>query len=384
MPGFQCDACGEWIDGPHLCYGKPLPKMPGRQCAVCKEWVATGWIVGGHVCSGRPLPKLEAGKKLKDYAAALYPARQDLMANDPEAQNVPLTDRKLWDFALSNFLISAPLSKAEREDLLARAVGNMTVQKFAGKSPLDRLAVINSLWNAIVEWVTPVQMATAMLDPAPGDEVHNVSSTHEARAFQRFGIGFRCEKETDLQRVLNSGFEPLYSLPNIAAALGHMVAGTVMEVKTGQGDLGLWKVNRDAIGQTGICVSRGIFGATKFPDAEYKGNVYLFAVKPSVHGYDTETYQRQNGKTKVWKPGEKLFPKIPKGDILAYVKIEKLGMDNFGTGWKIKAQNAWTFLPAASNADQQYLNAELADIQTPQNRAFLLVKAGEYDFHQHA
>jgi len=357
--------------------------MPGRQCPICKEWVATGWIVGGHVCSGQPLPKLQDGKKLKDYAQALYPARQELMATDKKAEKVPVTDSKLWDFALSNFLISAPSSKAEREDLLGRAVGNMTVANFAAKSVLDRLAVINSLWNAIVEWVTPVQRATAMFDPPAGDEVHNVSSTHEAMAFHRFGIGFRCEKETDLQRVLDNGFAPLYSLPNIAAGLHHIVAGTVMEVRTCQGDLGLWKVNRDAIGQTGICVSRGIFGATKFPDAEYKGNVYLFAVKPSVNGYDTEVYQRQNGKTKVWKPGEKLFPKIPKGDILAYVKIEKLGMDNFGTGWKIKAQNAWTFLPAASIADQQYLNAELADIQTPQNRAFLLVKAGDYDFHQH-
>lgn len=303
------------------------------------------------------------------------------METDPVARIVPLEHRKLWDFALSNFLVSAPSNKADRERLLNTAVGGMTVQQFAVKPPLERLAVIDSLWDAIVEWVSPNQTAQQMMDPDAGNAVHNVTSTRRAKAFTHFGIGFRCEKDTDLARILQHGFKPMYSLPDIAAQLGHVVRGTVMQVKTGLGQLGLWKVNQDAIGQTGICVARGALGASKFPEASHVGDVYMFAVRPSNLGYDTETYQDRKGPDKVWKPGEKLFPTVEKADVLAYVKIKKLGMDQFGTGWKIQAESAWTFVGGTAE-EQAYINGELQDLQTPQGRAFLLVKASQFDFHQ--
>ena len=379
--GFQCPVCREWVTGAHACSGRPLPKMPGAkpagsQCPVCREWVT-----GPHACTGRPVPTLDPPKPLRAYAAAVYPARQIPMDPDPVARLVPTDQRKLWDFALSNFLISAPSNKADRERLLGAALGDMTVQQFAAKPAHERIAVINNLWDAIVEWVTPNQTSQQMMDPDAGNAVHNVSSTRQQRAFQHFGIGFRCEKDVDLGRILQHGFMPLYSLPDIAAGLGHMVRGTVMQVKTGLGQLGLWKVNQDAIGQTGICVARGALGASKFPEASHEGDVYMFAVKPSNLGYDTETYQARKGADKVWKPGEKLFPRIERADVLGYVKIKKLGMDGFGTGWKIQAENAWTFLGGTAQ-EQAYMNGELQDLQTPANRAFLLVKASQYDFHQ--
>lgn len=374
---MQCPVCHEWIVGAHACSGKPLPKVgAGYQCPTCREWVS-----GRHVCSGRPLPKLDPPKSLKAYAAQVYPAQQVAMETDPVARIVPLDDRKLWDFALSNFLIAAPSNKADRDRLLNEALADMTVQQFAGKPAPERIAIINKLWDAIVEWVAPNQTAQQMMDPDAGNAVHNVTSTRLPRAFSRFGIGFRCEKDTDLQRILDHGFKPLYSLPDIAAQLGHVVRGTVMQVKTGLGQLGLWKVNQDAIGQTGICVSRGALGASKFPEATHTGDVYMFAVRPTNLGYDTETYQDRKGPDKVWKPGEKLFPSISKADVLAYVKIKKLGMDGFGTGWKIQAENAWTFV-AGTAEERAYITAELQDLQTPGGRAFLLVKASQYDFHQ--
>ena len=141
-----------------------------------------------------------------------------------------------------------------------------------------------------------------MMDPDAGNPVHNVTSTRRANAFRQLGIGFRCEKDTDLARILQHGFKPLYSLPDIAAVLGHVLRGTVMQTNTSLGKLGRWKVNQDAIGQTGICVARGALGASKFPEASHTGDVYMFAVKPSNLGYDTESYQDRKGQIRSGNP----------------------------------------------------------------------------------
>ena len=57
----------------------------------------------------------------------------------------------------------------------------MTVQQFALKPPLERMAVIDRLWDAIVEWVAPNQTAQQMMDPDAGNPVHNVISARRSR-----------------------------------------------------------------------------------------------------------------------------------------------------------------------------------------------------------
>jgi len=353
----------------------------GQQCPVCKIWVPG--VMATHQCSGVSIPKLESSKPLKSYAVSLYPPQQKPMDGDPAARTIPLDDRKRWDFALSNFLLYAPSNKQDRERLLELAIGGITVAGFAGLPGQARLGYIDRLWDAVVEWVLPTDNAKAMFDPKPGDQVHNVSSTSHERAFAKFGIGFRCEKDTDKDRILKSGFEPLYALPSIARSLGHEIGGTVMQRKTALGQLGLWKENKDAIGQTGICVSRGAMGATKFPEASYTGDVYLFAVKPNGRGYDTEKYQANKSPTAVWKPGEKLFPKIQPSEVLAYMKVKKLGTDDYSTLWKIQADSTWTILNG-SDDEKKYIEGEFGKLQTPSNRRFVAVKTSEYDFHQAA
>jgi hypothetical protein len=337
-----------------------------------------------HQCSGVPIPTMDSGKRLKSYAVNVYPVEQKPMNGDPAARMIPLEDRKRWDFALSNFLLYAPSNKPDRERLLDVAVGDITVMGFAGLPAQARVAYIDRLWAAIVEWVLPTDSAQDMFDPKPGDQVHNVSSTTQEKAFAKFGIGFRAEKDTDKERILKSGFEPLYALPSISASLGHEVAGTVMQRKTALGQLGLWKENKDAIGQTGICVARGAMGATKFPEASYTGDVYLFAVQPKGRGYDTEKYQANKSPTAVWKPGEKLFPKVLPSEVLAYMKVTKMGTDEYTTVWKIQADTATSTILGGSEEEKRYIESEFGKLKTPGGRRFLAVKTSEYDFHQAA
>jgi hypothetical protein len=339
-------------------------------------------VLAGHKCSGVSIPSLQSSKKLKSYVESVYPPKQKAMEGDVEARMVPLDDRKRWDFAVSNFLLYAPSNKVDRERLLHEAVGDVSIAAFSSMPPLQRMAIIDKVWDTIVEWVIPTQTAQEMLDPDRGNAVHNSSSSDVDHAFRTFGIGFRCEKDVDKERILRDGFDPLYALPAIAARLGHEVGGTVMQTKTALGQLGLWKENKDAIGQTGICVSRGAMGATKFPEAGYQGEAYLFAVKPSGRGYDTERYQADKGSTAVWKPGEKLFPKVPKADVLAHMKVTKMGTDQYTTGWKIKADLSTLTVISGSQQERAYIDSEFRKLATPGGRAFLFVKTSEYDFHQ--
>jgi hypothetical protein len=353
-------------------------------CPRCKEW-----LVGGvHNCTGTPVPKLPEAKLLKVYAGASVSAEhQVLMDNDQTARAVvPSWDRRLWDFAVQNFLLYAPGGHADRRGLWNGIVGTRTVKQFADMRPAERLALINQLWDAIIDWLDPDQFASEMDDSLEGNGVHNVSSTRVAHAFTTLGVGFRCEKEEDLPRILQQGLQPLYNLPDIAERMGHLVRYTAVQTKTAQGKVGLWKKNKDAVGQTGICVSRSAKGATKFPDQNHVGNVYLFAVKPSNRAYDTEKYQQQRGNAAVWRPGEKLWPSVAAADVLAYVKIQKTGPlnDEMG-GWKARVlDDRWTYrggmagIFGMSSAVTNYLVAELADLQPGTEVSY---PGDEYDFY---
>jgi len=355
--------------------------MPGTLCPVCKQWIVPDpkRPQALHICDGKAGPELQR-RKLKSYAADLMNSGKQIpMDLDREAQGVPPAARKLFDFALGNFLIYGPTDRASREQQLDAAVGDRTVKDFA--APLTTLEIVNKLWNAIVVWRQPDKSPQDMVDPAPGDPIHTVSSTKRDKAFNALGIGFRCEKESDLQRILNQGCKPLYALPDVAQGLGHAIGGTVMQLKTQQHELGLWTRNKDAVGQTGICVARGAKGATKFPEAEYQGVVCLFAVKPSLRGFDTEEHQRKEDPkgSAVWKPGEKLFPEIPPADILGYVRVEKTGMLAMGMGWNIRVRDQqWQGLRGTAD-EQAYLNGELAEL-TPGQPLRILSKT--HDFHE--
>lgn len=182
---------------------------------------------------------------------------------------------------------------------------------------------------------------------------------------EKFGIGFRSETLADLQRILDFGIQPLYKSVGIAEGLGHKIKGTIMDTAVRQGEMALWKKNQDAVGNTAICISRNLLGATKFPEPQYSGVICTFAVRPSKPGFDTETWQKTLGNKAVWRPGEKLFPGIDKADIIAYTKVEKSAgsLDDDARMWGFKfLEDNWTFL-GGNYAEKEYLNGELKSMR---------------------
>ncbi|HVK11267.1 MAG TPA: hypothetical protein VM597_21030 [Gemmataceae bacterium] len=333
-------------------------------CATCGQPKA-----GAHVCKTRLLKAYAGSSCSSEHVISMdkdYPFSKDVV---PGA-------RQIWDTALNNYL-QYTMSFKERKDFLNTLVGTKTVHDYGKLTIPQRYAIVDQMWDSITEWVTPDKTPAQMFDAEPNDVDHTVSSTKVTKAFSTLGIGFRCEKEGDLPRILKDGFQPLYKTATLADRLGHHVRGTLMQTKTSMGQVALWKMNKDAVGQTGICVARGAMGASKFPTPDFVGKVYMFAVKPSNKGYDTEIYQKGKGRAAIWKPGEKLWPHVSTSDILAHVLVEKHG-DKCGGGWEITVlADDWTYL-RGTPTERAYLKAEL---QAMSPRTKVKIPAATYDWN---
>ena len=73
--------------------------------------------------------------------------------------------------------------------------------------------------------------------------------------------------------------------------------------------VGMWKMNRDALSEMTICVSRQMRGCTKFPSFDYAGKAWIYALSLPLDkvGFDTEAWQVGIGGDALWRPGEKAF-----------------------------------------------------------------------------
>jgi hypothetical protein len=297
------------------------------------------------------------------------------MANNQAAAGIPRAELELWDFALQNM---RNRGLPTREEDYKAIVGNRTIDDLVRMTPQDRLKLINKFWDAIVEWQMPNTTIGEMFEPPTNDRWSKQSSeAGTAWAFRKHGIGFHCETADQLERILNEGPSPLYSKPDIAEHVGHRIRGTVMMTRSAAGQIALWKQNRDVVGETGVCVSRGIKGATKFPRCDYRGQVCLFALKlTGLLGVDTEKWQRGKlDKTAVWRPGEKVYGAIPRPRVIGCVRVNRLVFSN--NSWKINViDQTWRSL-SASPEDQAYLQREL-DRLTPGLE--LDIPAAQYDF----
>jgi hypothetical protein len=283
---------------------------------------------------------------------------------------------RLWDYAIQNIFGrgSPALINSFKEEHK-----KLTLKEFAGKPIPDQIRIINKIYDAAILWKDYNQSATEMTDY--GDylsEAHFPSSFQDdfTNAFKRFGIGFRAEKVVDQDRILSQGFSPVYgNMMNFRRACpnkkdAHVIEETIMETTTKLGQkIAIFRKAQDVVSETATCISRNIRGATKFPEPELVGQVYVFAVKPSLKGYDTEKHQEdqdRSGHSKVWRFGEKGFPKIGVQDIIAYTLVEKRkGEGSDGTGdsilWYYQfMQKAWTWVRQCTKEEKTFLEEELS------------------------
>jgi hypothetical protein len=382
-PGFasvsNCATCNRYVSGPHICSAPQYPTLPTSFPAV-PNGVS---LAEKNRLNRENRNKLTLGKYLEPNGTQhrMYP---DLTGA------IPHDIAKTFDYALTN-LISKDQS-GMKSALMGPTgkVAKILISDFANATRAQQLAVIDLFFDATVMWVSGTLPLNQMYEPAIAVANQSLLTSGQAnpnvRALQTHGIGFRCEQFRDLERVRRSGFKPLYTSLAVAEGIGQRVKGTIMDRAVNEyGEMGLFLCNKDAVGETAICVSRNMRGAGKFPTPEMVCDAVICAVKPkqTTLGFDTEQWQidqRGMDQTALWRPGEKLFPKLGPEEVIAYVRIRKEGGGGEGNYYTFTFQDtSWNWLGSrsqATQADRQYIDAELAALRA-QNGGRIVVPKNE-------
>ena len=285
------------------------------------------------------------------------------------------------------------LSVTEKENLLGSSLANgYTISYFLGMDHTMQIALIDRLWDEVtkpqnkvhqfgemLDFDTPVvggggmgggQQLPSFIVPVRGGA--NIVSTFEARepknAFRHYGVGFRVEGsgqaaqlQRHIERVTNRGMHPQVTLPDLMLENGYAVAGTTVSARAVKPRIN--KTSLDLWNESGVCVSRSLFGATAFPKREYEGDAILWAVDiKDKEGFDTESYQigHPNAGNGAWRPGEKCYQHIAPERILGHIIIKKRG--DQGGGWHFEIPQEAQWLPAVrgSIGQKDYLENLLA------------------------
>lgn len=269
-----------------------------------------------------------------------------------------------------------------------RFPGQMTFGQFAELTAAEQMDVINFVWNRNVMCGDYNRTLAQMTEPnvtvmPPGSglplpsSVHPIDNNANVRRlqlgtpgtpFKTLGVAFRVDgrKDADIDRIKTQGMTA--QVANMEFM--HEVKGWELDGTQIAGDTRrprLWTENRDLLNESGVCVARTLLGATAFPErctgAPAKGGptlVNLFAVNcTGLLGYDTEQFQIDNNA--LWRPGEKAFERIPKEQVIAYIKLKRTGGEA-GANWKFQIDPGTRWIPVnrASDEVQRYIDAELA------------------------
>ena len=396
----SCQICNRYMGGAglHICETPAYPTMPDTfpQLGTGAK-VADQKRVRNNETLGRYLLPGNIQVLMEDDVRFCFPHNYDLRS--PMASVLTRVLKaidsgiaKTFDYALRNLI------SKDQSGMLSGLMGpsgkvaKIRLGDFAAAGRASQLAVIDTFFNATVMWVRPETAFFRMYEPdlvVANQSLMTSGQPGYGRALKRHGIGFRCEKLVDLDRVRTKGFEPLYrNMPVAEGVLGHRVRGTIMDRAVNRyRDMGLFLCNKDAIGETAICISRNMRGAGKFPDATWVGDGILCAVKPepTTLGFDTEAWQiaqRDKDATALWRPGEKLFPAIGAKEILAYVNVRKLGggeedpyysFDIVDTNWTPLGGWPWT-----TPADRSYLQGELNALRAVNNGRIVVTRKEDF------
>jgi len=262
-------------------------------------------------------PALDVNKKL-----SLVKGRKLIKAN---YQHIPMgTDDY---FKKYNFLLDALLSYGHAATFFEQ-FENLTVGELFGKTRAQFLEVINTGWGTLVKAVDKAEIVpvSKMADPVKESADAFVSSKQHKQAFRKFQVAFRADSRGP-EEIFNQGCVAKFRLPqNILAGIP---GGSDIDVRETMMAKGMYKnsVNQDFFNETGVCVSRTLKGATKFPNyRDVDKEMWLYAVYV-ISGFDTEAWQLQlatNGKpTALWRPGEKALDRLYSWQVLGGIKFTR-------------------------------------------------------------
>lgn len=264
--------------------------------------------------NANPLPVGGANKLLSEYNGTTKK-----MSTDAAASEIALSLRRKYDAAIAEWTTHRPQAG---ELFWENARNDERLASLFELSREEHLFIIDSIWNDILDLNVGRRPVGNMVDPDIAVHTY-LSSSHLRRAFSEHGYCFRCDTR-DPASVTRHGFRRQYewacpeeikdTLPH-RAAIGRSCIPAI----------GLWKDNRDAVNQMAICVSRQMRGCTKFPDFNYTGQAWIYALCLPRHriGFDTEAWQIQIGPEAVWRPGEKAFYIVHPEEVLASVPVYK-------------------------------------------------------------
>jgi hypothetical protein len=246
----------------------------------------------------------------------------------------------------------------------------VTLADLAEFAPAEHVQTINEIWKEIVEFRPYDSVVAGMKDL--GTPNHRSSLTRPTEPmFSAHGYAYRCDARKPAS-VLQTGFKPAYNFDP-----PDNVRGTIMHLCTTGGEgipmsAGFWIGNRDIVNQTSICAARTLRGCGKFPSPETTGLHHFFAFRFDLQkkGFDTEARQLQTGGR--WLPGEKAFPAITVGEIIAWTRVMKRGSDTGSSAFNsysyVLLEPVWQYTQHATDADRQYLDAEIAALAATGSR----------------
>lgn len=326
---------------------------------TCRACGATFYVGVRHVCEVRraalpvqshlalhPPPESETTLMTQGDTDLLH------LKNLAIAALVPSNVREAWDMMADN-VKAHEVTHGKRKEFydLVRSKCD-TLAKFIRLGAKQQHELIDMGWKSVIFAVPAKQKLKDMSEPPDGRLAKSfATSTLEAKALGKYGIAFRCDRR-DASLVRQQGFTPLYHRDPPTSVRNTVVAN---------GEMYMWLGNRDAIGETVVCVSRTLAGCTKFPFPTDQGDFHVYAVRPTGAGFDTEVWQTTFKEASVWRPGEKAMKTIPGTEVIGHVKVRKLGGGTDTEFYKYEFDNAarWTFYDTSPD-EEQYLEGELA------------------------
>jgi hypothetical protein len=280
----------------------------------------------------------------------------------------------------------------------------MTIATFNSLTEAKQREFISNIWKRLVLYKIPSIEGQAMTEPAGNvtprrdplpSSLAPVNPAQQqvtlrrrvATAWRNYGVGFRVDGKKNAvgdefdDRVRANGCQPL---THNRASLRAVRGWNIDDLYVAQQDrVFIWCGNRDVMNETGICVSRSLFGATAFPErttdsgAEGVTYHYLLAVDcNNLRGVDTEAWQLSLGVASNWRPGEKVFLGIGPERILGWTKLLRQPGQP-GGGWIFMfPETNWNWVNQPNQITTAYLNEEL---QAWQANTWYTVP-GDYDF----
>lgn len=334
--------------------------------------VYTGRLVG-------PLPEGVAARPfvtdLLKPVDSFHAVKKTMMVTGVEVAGLAPVSAIMFDRLLTIIAQAAAGNGSSRQALFqdvrlgGRTIaGVMTIRQFMALTPAQQLAAIDQGWAKVcrnkaynkltAEMYEPTALAVDStrtpvptgVVPGAGDSlvIGHTGSSRLPDAYKVLGVGFRVDGSganclRDLDRIMGDGMgtqlKNQYLMRHIK---GWEVQGTLVDRDTNAPRV--WSIKDDLFNESAVCIARNLYGATAFPTREMEDEAMLYCVDVrGLIGFDTEMHQI--GINRQWRPGEKAYKKIPKGNVIGHVRFRKTGAPA-GGGWRfqIPANAEWTFV----------------------------------------